>query len=868
MNSKTTHRTVKAFGLLIAFFSLSVMSVAQGTLEGVLTDSDGEPLIGASILLVNSGGGTVTDFDGNYSVSVPTGTQEVRFSYTGHRTVVRTYEVANGQTITEDLTLPTDRLSLDEVVVTGSFSSRSQKESAMSVTLLNAADLQRLSSNSQADVLRTVPGITAEGGGGEVASNIFVRGLPSGGQYQFTPLQVDGLPVLSTFGLNSSAHDVYFRNDIGLQNLEFTRGGSSTLFGAGSVAGIINYTSATGTATQKNKVQLEWANGGRAKVDMFSSGPLAENLFYAVSGFYRYDDGPLETGLATRGYQFRGNIKKLFNDGKSSFTVYGQKIDDNVQFYLPYPLANDSGQRERPIGNDGETVFTTLTSNATDFNFDTPNGRFNSPIENGVTTDGGFIMAHLKHQFQDNWNLSAKVKSAKYAHNFNLFLDGDGVRNVPENQATYLTNRNLPQNGTFTYVGTGQTLAAGDLLFENRILDRDRPMEELVGEAVVSRQKGKNTFSIGTFISDTRAEDNNRILNYLGDFRNAPEMVNLTYVDSTGQTVNYSPGGFIAGRQTSNNTLRSTKVAFFAGNEYQGDKFNFDIGIRWENAAGSISKETGVGSNTFNKGTVSASDFALALAGLYKLSPSTNLYANASRGYFFPELRGVGFSSPGRTLSYEPETILQGELGMKYGKDNFSATAALFAVTLNDRRSIDFINDPNNPGNVIESVRLQDTRTFGLEANLNYSISKDFDLFGNITFQDHEFTKVEGNDDQVGNELRRQPNVMGMLGARFDNGTFDASLTNNYLGKKFANDANTVELDAFNIARFDVGYRFELGKREGLRLGVSVFNLFDAAGVTEGSPRQADSQSGAVSEFFVGRPILPRRFFIRAAFNF
>jgi len=865
MKSKFTPPKGRLVVLLIALFGLSLATFAQGTLTGSISDDEGEPLIGASVLLVNSGSGTVTDYDGNYSINIPVGTQVVRFSYTGYRTIERTLEVSEGQTISEILVLPTDRLSLDEVVVTGSFSSRTQKESAMSVTLLNAADLQRLTSSSQADILRAVPGITAEGGGGEVASNIFVRGLPSGGQYQFTPLQVDGIPVLSTFGLNSSAHDVYFRNDIGIQNLEFTRGGSSTLFGAGSVAGIINYTSATGSATQKNKLQLEWANGGRAKVDMFSSGPLAENLFYAVSGFYRYDEGPLETGLATRGYQFRGNIKKLFNNGKSSFTVYGQKIDDNVQFYLPYPLANDAGQRERPIGNDGETVYTTLTSNATDFNFDTPNGRFNSPIENGVSTAGGFIMAQLKHSFADNWNLSAKVKSAKYAHNFNLFLDGDGIRNVPENQATYLANRGL-DNGTFNYVGTGREIAANDLLFENRILDRDRPMEELVGEAVVTRKMGKNTFSIGTFISDTRAEDNNWILNYLGDFRNAPEMVDLTYVDSTGATVNYSTGGFIAGRQTSNNTLRSTKVAFFAGNEYQGDNFNFDIGLRWENAAGKISKETGVGSNTFNKGSVNASDVAIALAGLYKLNPNMNIYANGSRGYFFPELRGVGFSSPGNTLSYEPETILQGELGLKYGKDNFSATAALFAVTLNDRRSIDFINNAN--GGVTETVRLQDTRTIGIETNLNYTVTSDFDLFGNFTFQDHEFTKVEGADEQVGNELRRQPNVMATIGATYNNGNFDASISNNYLGKKFANDANTVELDAYNITRLDAGYRFALGKKEGVRLGVSVFNLFDAAGITEGSPRQADSQSGAVSEFFVGRPILPRRFFIRAAFDF
>ncbi|MEM6772563.1 MAG: TonB-dependent receptor, partial [Bacteroidota bacterium] len=393
----------------------------------------------------------------------------------------------------------------------------------------------------------------------------------------------------------------------------------------------------------------------------------------------------------------------------------------------------------------------------------------------------------------------------------------------------------------FTYVDDGTALRAGDLLFENRILDRARPMEEMVGEAQISKAYGKHTLSIGTFMSDTRAEDNNWILNYLGDFSNSPRMVNLSYVDANGETVNYSTGGFITGRQTSNNVLRSTKVAFFAGDQYQGERFNFDVGLRWEKAFGQISKETGVGSNTFNKGTVSASDIAIAAAGLYKVNPALNIYANASRGYFFPELRGVGFSSPGQTLSYETESIIQGELGIKYGKDKLAATAALFLVNLDDRRNIDFVNDPNNPGSVIEQVRIQSTRTLGLEASLNYAVSEAFNLYGNLTLQDHEFTKVEGNEEQVGNELRRQPNFMGLIGATYDNGVFDGNISANFLGSKFANDANTVELDGYNIVRLDGGYTFDLGKKQSLRLGISVFNLLDSDGVTEGSPRQADA---------------------------
>lgn len=840
---------------------------AQGTLSGTVTGSDGEVLIGVNIVIKGLNTGTVSEVDGTYRFEVPSGQQTIVYSYTGYATYEMSITVEDRATYEQDVVLGLDNLSLDEIVVTGSFSGRTQKESPMSITLLNAAQLQRLSANSQADILRTIPGITAEGGGGEVATNVFVRGMPSGGQYQFTPLQVDGLPVLSTFGLNSSAHDVYFRNDIGIRNLEFVRGGSSTLFGAGSVAGIVNYTSVTGSAEHQNKVQLEWAEGGRIKTDFLTAGPLSENLFYAFSGFYRYDEGPLETGLPTRGYQLRGNVKKLFNDGNSSLTIYGQLIDDNVQFYLPYPLANDDGQRERPTGNDGETVYTLLTGQAKDFSFDTPFGRFKSPIGNGVTTDGGYLMIDLKHSFGNDWRLSTKAKAASYDHWFNLFLDGDGTHNVPETQASYLSDRDLPADASFSYVDNGAQLAANDLLFQNRILDRQRPMEELVGETYLTKVINNHSISFGTFLSNTKADDNNWISNYVGDFRNAPRMVNISYTDSLGNDVNFSPGGFISGNQTSNRYHESSKIAFFVGDEITMDKFSLDIGLRWERASGIISRETGVGSNTFQKGEVSASDVAVAIAGLYKANSTTNLYANFSRGYFFPQLRSISFSAPGQPQSYEPEIVLQGELGAKYAKGNLAATGALFYVGLDDRRNVDFINDPNNPGSVIEEVKIQSTRTIGLEASLNYLLTKGLNFYGNFTYQNHEFTKVEGNPEQEGNELRRQPNVMGMVGLSYDKEGFDANISSNFLGSKFANDANTVELDGFNIVRLDAGYKFPLGNEESVRLGLSVFNLLDADGVTEGSPRQGDAQTGT-SNFFVGRPILPRRIFIRATFDF
>lgn len=163
------------------------------------------------------------------------------------------------------------------------------------------------------------------------------------------------MPVISTFGLNFSAHDVYFRNDLGIKSLDFPRGGSAILFGARSVAGLINYISETGTDKPENTVQLELADRGRVNADFFTGGKMGGNdshNYYALSGFYRYDEGPIVIGLPTQGFQLRGNIKQVFDKGE--LILSGQIIDDRVQFYTPFPL--DSATREFAKGNTGFSI--------------------------------------------------------------------------------------------------------------------------------------------------------------------------------------------------------------------------------------------------------------------------------------------------------------------------------------------------------------------------------------------------------------------------------------------------------------------------------------------------------------------------------
>ncbi len=886
-------KTILTLSFVFSFLVLQ----AQTEISGTIKDTNGVPVLGANVLIAESTEGTTSDFDGNFFLSTNlTGTQIIRVSFIGFATAEQSVNL-DGSPLTLDFILQESGQQLDEVVLSASTTFRSQKQAPLSISSKKIAEITKLSANSQADILRDVPGITAEGGGGETATNLFVRGLPSGGQYVFNPLQYDGMPLMSTFGLNSSAHDVYARPDIGFKGVEFVRGGAAVLYGAGSVAGLINYTSKTGDTNPGNVINVEWGSRGRLKTDFYTGGKLGgedSNTFYAFTGFVRKDDGPIETGLTTRGVQFRGNIKKRFEKG--TFTVHGQYIDDKAQFFLPLPL--DGSSRERIAGNDGDDVEQLLSGELAETSFLTPGGVYKSPIEDGVATKGGYIMGDFTYNFSDAVRFKSKIRYANYEHSFALYVGGNGDFGNPISLSNYVDQVAPGNTGVdATYQGgSGEQISGSDLVVENLHVDRLRPMTDYSGEAnlIYKSPNGNHTYTLGTYMARTEAEDVNYQYRVLSEFNNNPRLVNLSYTDGTGGNVIYSDGG-IYNRigMTSNRFLSQSRTAFYLTDEMIFDRWRFDVGLRIESTTGifnngglediqvytdpELTPELSTvrfADGSFTTAEINDTDWAISLAGLYELSDATNLYANFSRGFFWPQQRGFAPTPGIRESNYEGETILQGEAGAKFGTSAFSGSFAAYYVTLRNRIRIDqaIVN-----GQLEDQGRSeQTTATFGVEATWNYRFAENFSLNGTATYQNHEITKNETTDltnGQVttineGNEIGRQPNFLGSIGLNYDDRKFDANFALNHTGSKFTDDGNNVELDAITIGRLGAGYTFRTEDVNSVRLGFYIFNLFDSVGLTEGNPRAGIGGQVDDGEFFFGRPILPRRFFLTATFNF
>ncbi|MEZ4993595.1 MAG: carboxypeptidase-like regulatory domain-containing protein, partial [Saprospiraceae bacterium] len=107
----------KRFLLIVcALLSLSIALNAQmRTIEGLVKDNSDLPLIGVNILVKGTDSGTVTDFDGNFSLEVPTGQNTLMFSYTGY--VAQEIDITNTSRV--EVIMQEDVYGLDEVVVVG-----------------------------------------------------------------------------------------------------------------------------------------------------------------------------------------------------------------------------------------------------------------------------------------------------------------------------------------------------------------------------------------------------------------------------------------------------------------------------------------------------------------------------------------------------------------------------------------------------------------------------------------------------------------------------------------------------------------------------------------------------------------------------
>ena len=319
--------------LACLFLSLGTM-LAQTKVTGVVvSQEDNEPVVGVSVLVVGTNVGTVTGADGRFSLTVPEGKSQLRFTYVG----METLEVSARPQMR--IVLRSGATNIDEIVVTAMGIKRSAKALGYSATAVNGDEI---AAARTADVMSSLQGkvagvqISSATGDPGSSNSVIIRGISSlGGNNQ--PLYViDGVPmnnsaVYSSDGLNSGydfGNGANAVNPDDVENMTILKGAAATaLYGSRAANGVILITTKSGKQ-QSRGLGIEY-NGGLQWESVMRL-PLMQNDFSMGWNGDKTDD---ENG--SWGPKFDGSTLKygtVYNNSQQIKTY--KSIDNNMKDFF------------------------------------------------------------------------------------------------------------------------------------------------------------------------------------------------------------------------------------------------------------------------------------------------------------------------------------------------------------------------------------------------------------------------------------------------------------------------------------------------------------------------------------------------------
>jgi TonB-linked SusC/RagA family outer membrane protein len=321
---------------LFFFFLFSFQMIqAQVTITGKVTDSQGTPIPGVSILESNAENGATTDFEGFYKIVLKTTTLSLSFRYLGYKAIT----ILVGAKKEINVTMIEDSVNLDEIVVTAlGFSKKKDNLGYASSTVKGGA----VAKSGEANVLNALSGkssgvrISRSSGDPGAGSFIQIRGLSSITRNSQPLIVLDGIPISNDVRGNSDRGGVSQQsrlNDINpndIETLTVLKGAAAAaLWGTQALGGVINITTKTGKYNSKLSVSLKTT---------YSLDKI--NVRYPVQTKFGQGDNGIYNQRARDSW---GDLISDRSGGNDDFNTAGDfYVGQNGRVY--YPVVNKNSQ--------------------------------------------------------------------------------------------------------------------------------------------------------------------------------------------------------------------------------------------------------------------------------------------------------------------------------------------------------------------------------------------------------------------------------------------------------------------------------------------------------------------------------------------
>lgn len=722
--------------------------------------------------------------------------------------------------------------AVDEIVVIGTpgGTGASRQEASFAVTTIDPEGITKFSPASTADLLKAIPGVWSESSGGVAGANIDVRGLPGGSDAPFVTLAINGSPIYGTEMLSFFEQSSIFRVDETIASVEGLRGGPNSVFGKGEPGLTVNFNLKEGGDETEGRFKYSYGDYGAHRVDGVVSGPLGNDFYYMVGGYYRQSDGLRDTQFKSEdGWQITTNLTKEFERGK--INVYGRYTDDHGQWVLPMALntGNDLGEFAQ-LGN--ATRFRTLqvdSSGATK-DFDFADGRGWKGIVAGGSGEydlGGGVT--IRDQFTY------------------MTGDADTFGFVPSGNAVTASALSAVIGGPVT-TASGATLAPTDFVqtYGHWVVQKD--LDALINDLSFNKTfMESHDVTLGYYRAKWSSDDFWLLGNPIPvqNIQNGePLAASITPADIAAAG---GDAGFLFGLDSEGDAR--AEAIYLADSWQATDRFRLDLGARHEwihidylvdFSAGGASFADGVLDSAQN---VAGSEWAYTFAGNYDVTGDFGVFARYTKGFLFPHFDDIREGRP------NVDGVKQVEGGVKYAGEWLNLYATFF---YNKNDAFNSVVGSTVPASAFR------TRSYGVEVDgaINYG---PFSLGFIGTLQDAEITDSTTASD-TGNQVLRQPKFQARISPAYTAtlGSVQATLYGaaTFVGDRFGDNANTVDLPSYQ--KLDLGVL--VNHDSGLFFQIHADNLNDSHGITEGDPRNPTAPNG--------RPIFGRSVVFSVGYDF
>ncbi len=344
--------------------SLSIFGQSKKDVGGRIIDNTGNPLPGANVIEKdNPTNGVITDFNGEFIISVNEESKELTVSFLGFET--KTVQIL-GDYLT--VTLSEEANQLDGVTIKGfsSVASRARNRAQAIQTLpettvaVNAATIESSGIDNIQSFTSQISNVTFTEAQQPGVNFLTVRGISQIRNAE-SPVAVviDGMTLPDASAMNMTLYDI--------ELLEFVKGPQGTLYGKNAIAGAVNITTKDPTNTNKTKVMLSAGNGGLFGAGLSSSGALVKSKFYySVTGRYNTFDGLINNTFLnekvdfSKEYNVRAKLKYRFSPRWSAVFVQDNfKVDAGGNYYVTktdifdatIPVLADDDYSSEPFGD-------------------------------------------------------------------------------------------------------------------------------------------------------------------------------------------------------------------------------------------------------------------------------------------------------------------------------------------------------------------------------------------------------------------------------------------------------------------------------------------------------------------------------------